>query len=113
MAGPQKQLTADRTILVGDAGGFVFPGTGEGIYYAIKSGRLAGEVVIQAFDEQRSDREYLEKLYNEKLRANGLLSLRDVDFIENVLSSSENVEKYLRKLQRFSIKWSVIDRHAS
>jgi len=31
-------------MLVGDAGGFVCPSTGEGIYYAIETGRAAAEV---------------------------------------------------------------------
>jgi geranylgeranyl reductase family protein len=102
MSGPVSQLTNERVILVGDAGGFVYPGTGEGIYYAIKSGRLAGEVIIQALEEQRFDQPFLEQLYNEKLEANGLFSLREVNFIEEVLSSTENTERYIRKLQKLS-----------
>ncbi len=104
MSGPLQQLVADRTILAGDAGGFVYPGTGEGIYYAIKSGRLAGEVVIDALAKQRFDQQFLGQLFNEKLENNGLLSLRKVDFMKNVLSSSENIEKYIMKLQKFSKK---------
>ncbi len=40
---------ADGLLLVGDAGGMVNPFNGEGIAYAMESGRLAGEVVAQAF----------------------------------------------------------------
>jgi geranylgeranyl reductase family protein len=102
MSGPHEQLTAHRTLLVGDAGGFVFPGTGEGIFYAIKSGRLAGKIILQAFQEHRFDEQYLKEIFSSVLLKNGLLSLRDVDFIEKVLSSSENVEKYLSKLKMFT-----------
>jgi menaquinone-9 beta-reductase len=40
---------ADRLLLVGDAGGMVNPFNGEGIAYAMESGRLAAEVVARAF----------------------------------------------------------------
>ena len=39
---------ADGLLLVGDAGGMVNPFNGEGIAYAMESGRLAAEVVAQA-----------------------------------------------------------------
>jgi geranylgeranyl reductase family protein len=102
MSGPLDQLVAERRILVGDAGGFVYPGTGEGVYYAIKSGRLAGGVIVEALDKQRFDQQFLGESYNKKLEANGLFSLREVDFVKKVLSSSENIEKYIRKLQKFT-----------
>jgi geranylgeranyl reductase len=102
MGGPVERLTANRTLLVGDAGGFVYSGTGEGIYYAIKSGRLAGEVILQALEEERFDHQFLDQLYTQKLSANGLLSLRDVDFIEKVLATKEKTERYLQKLKKLS-----------
>jgi geranylgeranyl reductase family protein len=40
---------AEGLLLVGDAGGMVNPFNGEGIAYAMESGRLAAEVVAQAF----------------------------------------------------------------
>ena len=40
---------ADGLMLVGDAGGMGNPFTGEGIAYALESGRLAAETVVQAF----------------------------------------------------------------
>ncbi len=40
---------AEGLMLVGDAGGMVNPFNGEGIAYAMESGRLAAEVVAQAF----------------------------------------------------------------
>ena len=39
----------DGLLLVGDAGGMVNPFNGEGIAYAMESGRLASEVIAQAF----------------------------------------------------------------
>jgi len=43
---------AQGLLLVGDAGGMVNPFNGEGIAYAMESGRLASEVVAQAFARQ-------------------------------------------------------------
>jgi geranylgeranyl reductase family protein len=100
MKGPYLTLTADRLLFCGDAGGFVFPGTGEGIYYAIKSGRVAAEAIINVFENQKFDSKFLQTKYTEKLEKNGLTSLRDVDFVERVLSSSEKAEKYVSRLKK-------------
>jgi geranylgeranyl reductase family protein len=47
----RKPHYADGVLLVGDAGGMVNPMNGEGIAYAMESGRLAAEVVAQALAE--------------------------------------------------------------
>jgi len=49
----------DRAILVGDAAGFVDPVMGEGIAYAMKSGALATQVIVQAADQDRYDMSFL------------------------------------------------------
>ncbi|UCG69305.1 MAG: geranylgeranyl reductase family protein [Thermoplasmata archaeon] len=99
MRGPLNKLTSNRTILAGDAGGFVYPGTGEGVFYALKSGRLAAEVTNQALMEERFDPEFLEELYYEKLQKKGLFSLREVNFIDDVLSNPDNAERYIKRLK--------------
>jgi flavin-dependent dehydrogenase len=40
-----NRLAGDGWVAVGDAGGLVDPVTGEGIYYAMRSGELAGDLV--------------------------------------------------------------------
>jgi geranylgeranyl reductase family protein len=47
---------ADGAVLVGDAGGMVNPMNGEGIAYAMESGRLAAELVAQALAEPTAQR---------------------------------------------------------
>ena len=47
LGGPLARTTPTR-ILAGDAGGFVNAYTGEGIYYAMVTGRHAGEVAAEA-----------------------------------------------------------------
>ena len=48
LGGPLPHTVADRVLLCGDAGGFVNAYTGEGIYYAMVTGRHAGEVAADA-----------------------------------------------------------------
>ena len=48
----RQPLYAQGLLLVGDAGGMVNPFNGEGIAYAMESGRLASEVIAQAFARQ-------------------------------------------------------------
>ena len=48
LGGPLPRTVAERVLLAGDAGGFVNAYTGEGIYYAMVTGRHAGEVAADA-----------------------------------------------------------------
>jgi geranylgeranyl reductase family protein len=50
-----KTLTSGRTILIGDAAGFVSGSTGEGIYPGMVSGAIAADVVHKALVEGSSD----------------------------------------------------------
>jgi flavin-dependent dehydrogenase len=50
-----KTLTKGRTILIGDAAGFVSGSTGEGIYPGMVSGAIAAEVVHEALDRGSPD----------------------------------------------------------
>ncbi|MEV6977043.1 geranylgeranyl reductase family protein [Kitasatospora sp. NPDC093806] len=61
---------ADGLLLIGDAGGTVSPATGEGIAYAMESGRYAAEAVVQAL-ARRTDRgrELALRAYPQALRA--------------------------------------------
>merc|ERR1712054_504599 len=43
----RPRRVVDRIALVGDAAGYVTKCSGEGIYFAAKSGRMAGETVAQ------------------------------------------------------------------
>jgi geranylgeranyl reductase family protein len=48
LGGPLARTVADRTLVCGDAGGFVNAYTGEGIYYAMVTGEHAGEAAADA-----------------------------------------------------------------
>ncbi len=47
---PRKQLAFDRAMLIGDAAGLVVHTSGEGIYWAMKSGQIAAEVLARHLD---------------------------------------------------------------
>ena len=49
----------NRMLVVGDAGGFVSPLSGEGLYYALDSGRMAAESLDSVFDGGNFDKETL------------------------------------------------------
>ena len=51
--GPVDETYMDRILLVGDAAGFVSPLTGEGIYYAMDSGKMAAETLVSSFETNR------------------------------------------------------------
>ena len=56
---PLKKTFSDRVILCGDAGGFINPVSGEGIYYAMSSGKIAAQVIIKALDNGKTDERFL------------------------------------------------------
>ncbi|CAI0465768.1 unnamed protein product [Linum tenue] len=64
---PRPRRILDRVALVGDAAGYVTKCSGEGIYFAAKSGRMCAEAIVEGSGEgkrmvEESDlRKYLEK----------------------------------------------------
>jgi geranylgeranyl reductase family protein len=100
MSGPVKEPCCRSILLAGDAGGFVFPGTGEGIRYAILSGRNAARATAEYLGTGGRP-SLLTKGYTERLHVDGLLSLGDVDFLD-VLGSPESAESYIKRLTSLS-----------
>ncbi|MFH1850019.1 MAG: NAD(P)/FAD-dependent oxidoreductase [archaeon] len=47
-SGPIDRTYHDRLIVCGNAAGQVFAGTGEGTYYALRIGKIAGEIAVRA-----------------------------------------------------------------
>ena len=67
LGGPKRNNSKQRVMLVGDAAGFVDSFTGEGIYFAIKSGIIAGEIAIEAISENNFSDGLFAK-YNQKCK---------------------------------------------
>lgn len=55
LAGKREIVTKGRIALIGEAAHFVSPLTGEGIYYAVKSGELASQAIISALENNCSN----------------------------------------------------------
>ena len=54
----------DRMLVVGDAGGFVSPLSGEGLYYALDSGRIAADSLDQLFKTGKFDKDSMMLYHN-------------------------------------------------
>jgi len=58
---PLEKTYSDRILLCGDAAGFINSITGEGIYYAMISGKIAANVASDAIDNNDMSSEFLSK----------------------------------------------------
>ena len=56
---PLQRTYSDRLVLCGDAAGFINPITGEGIYYAMVSGHLASQVILDGLQRKNFSKEFL------------------------------------------------------
>jgi len=95
VGGIRRKVVGHRTILVGDAAGFVDSFTGEGIGYAILSGRLAAETISEALDQGSPSRIDL-SAFQEKCDSHFGARLRQAYQMTRVLHSLPGV--FLRTL---------------
>lgn len=58
---PLKKTFTDRVLLCGDAAGLINPLTGEGIDYAMYSGKIAADTIIESIEKGRSDKDFLSR----------------------------------------------------
>ncbi|MEW5866689.1 MAG: NAD(P)/FAD-dependent oxidoreductase [Bacillota bacterium] len=68
MGGIRRRIAREGVFLVGDAAGFVDPFSGEGIYHAIRSGRIAAEVLAESITSgslSKAAPEYTRRCYQE------------------------------------------------
>ncbi|KAL2536805.1 Geranylgeranyl diphosphate reductase [Forsythia ovata] len=87
---PRPIRVRNRVALVGDAAGYVTKCSGEGIYFAAKSGRMCGEAIVRASDsgnrmisEEDLKREYLRKWDDEYI-----ITFRFLDLLQKVFYGS-------------------------
>jgi geranylgeranyl reductase len=111
---PAKNTFSRRTLLAGDAAGFVSPFEGEGIYYARRSGELAAEVLSGAISGKNSldiyekswktefDFSILKKL--SLLLSNEIIQEAFVREIRDNEKFNKLVEAILTKEKKFQIK---------
>ena len=108
----------NRVIVVGDAAGFVKPATGGGIYYALLSGDMAADTVIEAFEADDFSARRLKRYearwkaaFGRELRighyARRLYEALGDDQIERLLNRflSAPVSQELMSSKEFSLDW--------
>lgn len=59
--GPIDRTYSDRLLICGDAAGQIFAGIGEGIYFSLKAGQLAGQTAIKAVKQETFNKEFLKE----------------------------------------------------
>jgi len=97
IGGFKKNIAKNRVFLVGDAAGFIDAMTGEGIYYAMLSGKFAAEA-IHGKDIRIQANEYWKLCYNniwKNLRASTIMAL--VSGIFPGLSSYQLIDPSISK----------------
>lgn len=112
-------IVGRNTILAGDAAGLVDPLVGEGIYYAIMSGHLAGETIYKALNKASELSDYRDKIDKELISefrlawkaANIIYHLprfwfgviktnkKIVEFYYKVLRGDETYSSFVKKLK--------------
>ncbi|KAK9066384.1 hypothetical protein SSX86_013706 [Deinandra increscens subsp. villosa] len=97
---PRPIRVRGRVALVGDAAGYVTKCSGEGIYFAAKSGRMCGEAIVKASEggqmmigEEDLKREYL-KQWDSKYK----MTFRFLDLLQHVFYGSNAAREALVEL---------------
>ena len=98
LASGKRPLSGDHFMLLGDAASLIDPFSGEGIGNAIRSGRFAAEIALQAFEENRFDADYLQA-YDQK--------------IQKAMSTEFKVSSALQKVARYPHLLNIIARLAN
>jgi len=95
LASQSLQRVYDGALLVGDAGAFVSPLTGGGIYNAMESGRIAAEVALEALQGEGGS---LEELRQFEVRWRSVLGgkLRIEAMVQRLLSWPGMLDLILR-----------------
>jgi geranylgeranyl reductase len=91
-----KKLVFGRVMLVGDAGGLVAHTSGEGIYFAMASGRMAAQTLVGYFGQFDKKLEIYEKRWQKRYG-----SMFDfLEFLENVAYTSHNKREWFTDMCR-------------
>lgn len=60
-SGPIKKTYADRLLVCGNAAGQVYAGSGEGIYFSLKAGDIAGKTAAEAIKQRKFSARFLRR----------------------------------------------------
>ncbi|XP_072982296.1 geranylgeranyl diphosphate reductase, chloroplastic-like [Typha latifolia] len=86
---PRPRRVVGRAALVGDAAGYVTRCSGEGIYFAAKSGRMCGEAIVRVWKEGgKVTEEGLKREYLKKWDDEFIVMFRFLDLLQRVFYGS-------------------------
>jgi geranylgeranyl reductase len=86
---PRPRRVVERCMLVGDAAGYVTKSSGEGIYFAAKSGRMAAELVVELADGGKIPTEAQLKEYIRRWDKSYGLTYKVLAILQNVFYKSD------------------------
>ncbi|OPZ44992.1 MAG: Digeranylgeranylglycerophospholipid reductase [Euryarchaeota archaeon ADurb.BinA087] len=98
--GFKRNITNNRVLLVGDAAGFIDPLTGEGIYYALKSGKIAAQTCYNAIQNGIFTEQYFYNSYQKKCENEFNKSFRKAIKISSIFY--RNTTLFLNFLKNYS-----------
>ena len=125
-AQPVRKTYTDRILLSGDAAGLINPISGEGIYYALVSGEIAGKVAANAIQAQDTSEKYLSsyhKEWNQDFGREIKLLLKSKDQWgkegEKVITLMKNDKKFaelifiimMGKESAYDLRWKLIKQY--
>lgn len=92
---PVKQSYDEGVLLCGDAAGLINPISGEGIYYAMTSGRLAAETMVEAIDHHQRSSKFMSRYQQQWMHKFGRDILKLGRYNKSWDHPSENFMKYV------------------
>ncbi|KAJ9178471.1 hypothetical protein P3X46_010350 [Hevea brasiliensis] len=97
---PRPTRVRGRVALVGDAAGYVTKCSGEGIYFAAKSGRMCGEAIVKASEggEKMVSEEDLKREYLREWDSKFMKTFRFLDLLQRVFYGSNAAREALVEL---------------
>ncbi|KAM7522719.1 hypothetical protein LguiA_012621 [Lonicera macranthoides] len=97
---PRPIRVRGRVALVGDAAGYVTKCSGEGIYFAAKSGRMCGEGIVRASEggNKMINEADLKREYLKEWDAKYINTFRFLDFLQKVFYGSNAAKEALVEL---------------
>ncbi|KAJ9178469.1 hypothetical protein P3X46_010348 [Hevea brasiliensis] len=97
---PRPTRVRGRVALVGDAAGYVTKCSGEGIYFAAKSGRMCGEAIVKASEggEKMVSEEDLKREYLREWDRKFMKTFRFLDLLQRVFYGSNAAREALVEL---------------
>jgi geranylgeranyl reductase len=92
VGGPVQRTFYNRLLLAGDAGGFVSPFEGEGIYYARRSGEIASEILAGVMSGENGMEDYERRWKKE-------FDFSTLNVVSDLLADEYVLEKFVKEIR--------------